>query len=49
MRDFDLTQFYIIKFRKEGFEKEINFWKLFFYLLKVIKEIKIKIKLDLIT
>ena len=37
IKDFDFMQFYLIKFRKEGFEKQIYFWKLFLYLLKVIK------------
>jgi len=33
--NYDFVQHYLIKFRKEKFENEIQFWGLFKYLLKV--------------
>jgi len=38
-QNYDHMQYYIIKFTKEGFHKEYNFFSLYFYLIKV----KIKI------
>jgi len=34
--EYDMMQHYIIKFRKEGFEEKITFFKLFCYIVKVM-------------
>jgi hypothetical protein len=34
-KDFDLLQYYIILFSKEGFHLDCGFWRLYWYTIKV--------------